>query len=190
MKVPGTKVHREVAVEVTELGGLLKTHLKDGALDARTNDNTLPVMFKQVFDQGLHRLVCRFKVTQDSCRAIELFNRLLPQQCCVGNCGHGLFLMRRVVTCHRGAPLARRSLAWLRPSDYDARASPEGHARASLSAGVQALVKTHAHSPGTDTPRDARASVSQGAAPTPQGPEYSPSPPRGFQPVPPTRDFA
>jgi hypothetical protein len=50
MKMPRTQVHRQVAVKVAELGRLLKAHLKDGALDARTNDNMLPVTFKQVLD--------------------------------------------------------------------------------------------------------------------------------------------
>src|SRR5215471_4414609 len=92
MKVPGTKVHRQVAVEITQLGGLLKAHLKDGALDTWTNNNTLPVMLKQVFNQSLHSLVCRLKVTQDRLCAIELCNRLLPQQFGLGRCGHKLLL--------------------------------------------------------------------------------------------------
>src|SRR5262245_5759677 len=115
MKVPGTKVHRQVAVEVAELGGVLKAHLKDSTLDTRTNDNVLPVMLKQVLDQGLHRLFCRLKVTQDSGRAIELCNRLLPQQFCLGCSGHRLLLRgeRSLVVggalptrqvWHRGAP--------------------------------------------------------------------------------------
>src|SRR5262249_4834004 len=92
MKVPGTEVHRQVAVEVAELGGVLKAHLKDSALDTRTHDNMLPVMLNEVFAKGLHRLFCRLKVTQDSCRAVELFNRLLPQQFCLGSGGHRLLL--------------------------------------------------------------------------------------------------
>src|SRR5215471_3156117 len=92
MKVPRTKVHRQVTVEVAELGGLLKAHLEDGALDTWPNNNTLPVMLKQVLDQSLHDLVCGLKVTQDCLRAIELCYRLLPQQFGLGRCGHKLLL--------------------------------------------------------------------------------------------------
>src|SRR4026207_1757591 len=105
MKVPGTKIDRQVAIEVTQRGRLLKTHLKDGALDARTNDNMLPIIFKQVLDQGPHDLIGRLKVTQDSLRAIELCNCLLPQQFCWGSGGHGWLLL--VLRTANAAPVWR-----------------------------------------------------------------------------------
>ena len=85
--MPGAEINRQVTVEVTQLWCLLKAHLKDSTLDARTNDNALPIVLKQVFDQCLHRLFRRLKVTQHSLRAVELFKGLSLQQFGLGEAG-------------------------------------------------------------------------------------------------------
>ena len=52
--MPGAEINRQVTVEVTQLWCLLKAHLKHRTLDARTNDNALPIVLKQVFDHDDH----------------------------------------------------------------------------------------------------------------------------------------
>src|SRR5712691_5856933 len=93
MKMPGAEINCQVTVEVTQLWCLLKAHLKDSTLDARTNDNALPIVLKQIFDQCLHRLFRGLKVTQRPLRAVELFKGLSLQQFGWGGCSHRRLLL-------------------------------------------------------------------------------------------------
>src|SRR5437016_5257576 len=96
MKMPGTEIHSEVAVEHCELRRFAESHLEDGALDTRSHRDVSPMIFEQPLDESVHRIGGRREVPVFGDAPVQLLDNLVLAHVCGIDLAHGTCLWRIV----------------------------------------------------------------------------------------------